>query len=105
MKSTKLRIGEIPKDLEECKGRIALIRRVTRDVLAEVLLFASEMDGSSSQQSVNYGRTSSLPHQNRGLSSISNGTTGGISLVKSVGLVIAGIHPMLGSNPTTMWAM
>jgi F-box-like len=44
IKSTKLRIAELKRDLEERKGWIAPIRKVPTEVLADILLFASEMD-------------------------------------------------------------
>jgi hypothetical protein len=44
LKSTKQRIATMTKDLEERKGWIAPIRKVPTEVLADILLFASEMD-------------------------------------------------------------
>jgi hypothetical protein len=44
IESTNLRIVEMKRDLEERKGWIAPIRKVPTEVLADILLFASEMD-------------------------------------------------------------
>jgi F-box-like len=44
IESTKLRIAEMERDLEERKGWIAPIRKVPTEVLADILLLSSEMD-------------------------------------------------------------
>ena len=44
IESTRLRIAEMKRDLEERRSWIAPIRKVSTEILADILLFASQMN-------------------------------------------------------------